>query len=657
LHSASQPATALKWVFSRLTRWRTPLEFSSGGLLLSGQAGGTVKGALIWSLTGREENGRTEVPFVIEVDGEALLAGGGGRRIAIGIFVYVIDGEGRIVDHIAQGLVLDPAVYRDGIARSGLKFIGRFTLEPGDYTLRVMVQNNETGDYFMSWSILTLPAADDPAPLLLPPLFPDLDAPWVIVRQNGQDATIVVGGETEILPAARPVLVENQPAELYLGGGGWDPAALVEIRIINELGRTVSEPLVEFSGTPIGDFQFRRAVLTPIDLPPGEYSMIVTLADENAGEVLRRATRLTMVGDGESRGWAGVGDGDLAVEENRAADDREKTQKVSKREIRAAYREALRPLGNGDGVTARRMVAELERRATANGLRSAVTALGEAEYAESKALAEADPICLMPLALLHRDLYRGYAARRELVLASHARNMAVAYAEQLGRMKPDNGFSESLLVNLASDLAQAGSTRTTRNLLEGAIRMNPGYGPAMLSLGFSFERTSDYVEASAEFQRLVNLLPSFDEGRLRLAINLIRTGQSGAGTKLLRGLLQDGARPWIQDIAAQELVRLLIRKGQGSEAEREARAALERSPNDQRLWILLAAILEQSDRHSEAVELLADLPPASRGVSPRVRYAEWPALGVEASQTRLTSQAAEAAPALKAALEAQGGSG
>ena len=70
--------------------------------------------------------------------------------------------------------------------------------------------------------------------------------------------------------------------------------------------------------------------------------------------------------------------------------------------------------------------------------------------------------------------------------------------------------------------------------------------------------------------------------------------------------------------------------------------------------ILLAAILEQSNRHDEAIEIMANLPPASRGVSPRSRYAEWPALGAEASQARLTAQAEEAAPSLKAAL---GGAG
>jgi len=68
------------------------------------------------------------------------------------------------------------------------------------------------------------------------------------------------------------------------------------------------------------------------------------------------------------------------------------------------------------------------------------------------------------------------------------------------------------------------------------------------------------------------------------------------------------------------------------------------------LWILLSAILERSNSHDEAIEIMANLPPASRGVSPRARYAEWPALGVKASQARLTARAAEADPALKAAL-------
>ena len=628
---------------------------NTGGLLLSGQAGGDVEGALIWSLAGRDESGRIDVPFVIEVDGGTLLEGRNSRRMAIGIYAYVVDGEGRVVDYIAQGLFLDSEAYRDKISGSGLKFVGRFALEPGDYTLRVMVQNNATGNYFMSWSILTLPAAEDLSPQLLPPLFPDPETPWTVARQHGEDTTVALENCGGVFPAARPTLVENQPAEVYLGGGGWDESAVIEIRILNEIGRTVFEPLVRFTDPPLGDFQFRRIALTEVDLPPGDYSLVVTLADESAGEVLRRATRLTVVGEGEKRGWAGAGDPAFVVGPSASVEGAEAGQKVSKKDIRAAYRRALRPLGEGDAVTARQRVAELERRVVVGPSRTALSTLSEAEFAEAKALAKANPTCLMPLALLHRDLYRGYSARREGLLASHARKMAITYAEELGRAKPYFGFSEGLMVNFASDLAQAGSSSAARGLLERALRLNRGYRPAMLSLGFSFERNSDYLEAASTYQSLVDTYPGFEEGRLRLGVNLIRTGRDAAGEELLRGLLGTGARPWIEAIAAQELVRMKVEKMKLlPEAEREVRAALELMPDDQRLWILLAAILVKSGRHDEAIEALSDLPPAGRGVSPRARYAEWPALGVRATQAHLNARATEAVPALKAALAAGG---
>jgi hypothetical protein len=532
----------------------------TGGLLLSGQAGGTVEGALTWSATARRGNGRVEVPFVIEVDGGTLLGDRTEDRIAIGFYAYVIDPVGKVVDHIARGLILESADYSEKIAASGLKFVGRFDLEPGDYTLRVMVKNERGGEFFMSWSILTLASGDYPAPHLLPPLFPDPGGSWVLVRQGGEAVTISVDRATAILPCARPTLAENFPAEIYLGGGGWGSNAFVEIRILNELGRTVSEPVVRFTGPPSGDFEFRHAKLAPIDLPPGDYSLIVTLTDENTTEVLRRAVRMTVVGEGETRCWAGSGTTMPRPPMGSANRDSENAQKFSKKEIRAAYRSALRPLAEGDVVTARRLVAELERRTVATMHRSALQDLGEAELAEAKDLARVRPGTLMPVALLHRDLYRGYAARREGILSSHSRKMAVTLAEQLGRAKPYIGFPEALMVNFASDLAQAGSSSAARDLLERALRINPGFQPALLAFGFSFERAADYLEASEVYESLVDTHPHFDEGRLRLAINLIRTGRTDAGEELLRGLLGTGSRPWIQAVAVQELILLRARK-------------------------------------------------------------------------------------------------
>jgi tetratricopeptide (TPR) repeat protein len=630
----------------------------TAGLLLSGQAGGTVEGALIWSLSERDADDRVSVPYVIEVDGRTLLAGDRGRHCIIGFYAYAVDVDGNVVGYIADGLVLESEKFRKPISSSGLKFIGRFNLAPGHYTLRVMVQNNTSGAYFMSWSILNIPHADDVSQNMLPPLFPDVGSRWVVATQHDLDTDMAGVGGSPGVPAARPTLVENQPTAFYLGGGGWNEDAVIEVRIVNEIGRTVSEPLAAISGDPIGEFRFRRIDLTPVDLPPGDYSLILTLTDEQTTEVLRRALPLTVVRKGRPGNWASKRAPGEAGGEDSIPEVGREARKTSKKEIRAAYRRALVPLGEGDPVAARRKVSELERRVVGNGSRANLAELSEVEMAEAKALAKADPTCLMPLALLHRDLYRGYAARRQGLLASHSRGMAISFAEQLGQAKPYFGFSEGLLVNFAADLAQSGGSHAAQDLLKRALLLNRGYLPALLSLGFSLERDSDYLEAADVYQTLVDTHPESDEGRLRLAINLIRTGRDETGEEILRSLIENGATPWVQVVASQELVRVMsMKRKRLPEAEREVRSALGRMPHDQRLWILLAAILERSNRHDEAIEVLGMIPPPGRGVSPRARYSEWPALGVRASQAHLSRRAAEAVPALKEALTGRGGGG
>jgi tetratricopeptide (TPR) repeat protein len=234
--------------------------------------------------------------------------------------------------------------------------------------------------------------------------------------------------------------------------------------------------------------------------------------------------------------------------------------------------------------------------------------------------------------------------------------MAIAYAELVGRSKTQPGFSEGLMVNIAFDLARSGALSAARNLFERALRFDPGYRPALLSLGFSLEQNSHYDEATTVYRTLVDEHPDFDEGRLRLAVNLMRTGRAERGEEHLRALLESGAEPWIEVVAAQELVRhTASNKNLLTAAEQQARAVLRRRPDDQRLWILLAAILVRMDRHDEAMTLLGNLPRASRAMSPRARYTEWPALDVRASQAFLTTQAEEALPALRMALAIQRG--
>jgi tetratricopeptide (TPR) repeat protein len=632
------------------------VEARTGALLLSGQAGGDVDGAMTWTLSHRSVDGLATVPFVVEVDGPALVAAHVGADIVIGLYAYVVDDNGVVVDHIAQGLVLQSDVYRDDIVASGLRFTGQTTLPPGNFALRVMVRNQRTGAFFMSWDLVTLPSVEDQSLLLLPPLVPESGGEWTPVRQSGVESLVTLGDNARISPAARPVLLANRPWEVWLGGGGWEKNANIGVRIVNKLGRTVSEPIVSREGPVVGDFAFQRITLSPVDVPAGTYTMVVTVSDDEANQVIRRGIGFVVADDDELTTWVAARRTESFARPASVIHE-DPVPKLSKRKMRAGYRRALVVLGGGDALAARQQVAALERQVLADPSQRAISDLGESEYAVSKDIAKSCPQCLMPMALLHRDLYQGYVARQEGALAVHSRKMTISYALQLARLMPENGFSEALMVNLAADLAQVGAQSAARDLLRQTVRLNPAFGPALLSLGFSFEQSGQYEEAASTYRRLVDAHPGSAEGLLRLGINQIRIGRGDHGTELLHRLLTGEAPPWIKAIAGQELVRYHIRVNLVDEAERSARLAIEFTPNDQRLRILLGGILEQLGRHDEALATLTDLPTASRGVSPRARYTEWPSLGVRASQAQLSARARDAMPALQPALTGGGGGG
>ncbi len=312
-----------------------------------------------------------------------------------------------------------------------------------------------------------------------------------------------------------------------------------------------------------------------MDVPPGNYTLVVTVSNDQTETVVRRALPVVVVREDDPPVWTGASRMPAPAVDPAVETEGSSRAKIKKGQARDLYRQALVLLGGGDSVGARRAVADLERSAFAGSGMNAGKVLGEAEYAESKTLARINPECLIPMAFLHRELYRGYAARHEGELAAHSRRMAITFAEQLARLEPENGFSESLMVNMAADLAQTGASSGAHELLERTVRLNPDYRAALLSLGFSNEQNGEYFDAAMTYRRLVQAHPGDDEGRLRLAVNLIRIGDNEEGIEILTSLLDEGVVPWVQTIAAQELVRFLVDTGETDEAEQTVRAALD----------------------------------------------------------------------------------
>src|SRR6202035_4393915 len=203
---------------SRLER-----QLAAAGLMLGGAQGGRIATSVLaapFQIAGQ----KAYVPVLIEVDGVGLLTAA--KDVARAeIYAYALDNLGNIHDHFAQNLGLDLKKVRAALQQGGLKFYGHLDLAPGQYVVRVVVRNGQSGEASVSAVPVTVPAADQRASLL-PPLFPDAAGKWLIIRESGGREKLrdlpypFMLNDAPFVPAARPVGPAHSEASLYLMGYG-----------------------------------------------------------------------------------------------------------------------------------------------------------------------------------------------------------------------------------------------------------------------------------------------------------------------------------------------------------------------------------------------------------------------------------------------------
>ncbi len=175
--------------------------------------------------------GRSFVPLVLEIEGAGLAAETIGSTLPVEIFAYVLTEDGRIVDLFGQTFGLDLGKSRAALERGGLKFFGHLELPLGEYSVRVLVRNGETGANALSVFPLQVPAAAgvDSAggeaftPFVLGPFFPEPLDKWLVVRENPRGSLRdepypFLLGERPYIPAARPKLAMGEDVELAIVG-------------------------------------------------------------------------------------------------------------------------------------------------------------------------------------------------------------------------------------------------------------------------------------------------------------------------------------------------------------------------------------------------------------------------------------------------------
>lgn len=258
----------------------------TAGQLVSGTEGGPVDLAVL-AAPFRVPGEKAYVPVLVEIGGASLLAGSQGATLPAEVYVYALDAQGAVQDFFTQTMGLDLAKVGAAVRRTGIKVFGDLELAPGQYSVRVLVRNGQTGAAGMRVTSLEVPAFSQPAPVLLPPFFPEPAGRWLIVREaksrQGQVPYPFMTGEQPYIPASRPQLRPGQEAAVSLvgyrlGGGQLTAQAMV----LSAEGKEIGEGAIDLLGREKGtaDAPDRlAATFRPPKLQPGEYLLLVTVTD------------------------------------------------------------------------------------------------------------------------------------------------------------------------------------------------------------------------------------------------------------------------------------------------------------------------------------------------------------------------------------------
>jgi tetratricopeptide (TPR) repeat protein len=283
---------------------------------------------------------------------------------------------------------------------------------------------------------------------------------------------------------------------------------------------------------------------------------------------------------------------------------------VSSEKIQELYRRILTDWSSGQVDRAPDELIELETAVVSDNEPKTRKRLFEAEQAVIHQVGANDLEVLVPIAVLHHEAYRrlieGPVLGRALVInhtRKMARDLAVLYKQQAGT-EGAAMVASRVLTSLGGLLLRSAQYPSAMDMLEEAIALDGRNVSAYLALSTIYEKNGQYKSTEEVLRQLLAADPAHAEGRLRLAVTLRRLEKPDEAQKILEELVAGPETSWMDALAFQELA--LVHGGQGktSAAEKVLRAAIERFPQDARLYIQLAAVLDRRGAAAEAGSLV-----------------------------------------------------
>jgi len=262
----------------------------AAALLKSGRSGGEIDGAVVWTSDGFAADGtRISIRVFVDVKGRDLLDETTSFPITVDIHAYLLNHSGALVGYISDVITLDDESLERRVKNTGLKFVGDLRAPPGEYSLRILVQNRQTQRYFLHQGDVDPGLDKRSAPILLPPLVPEAEDRWVIAIQHDLQATEVLNRNPAFTwwPSAMPTWRVDEPLGIYLGSSELGKEWYLSARLTARDGSPVLDPELEV-GPPISsiaDVSFYRVSIAAPFVPAGEYRLEITVADSETEKV------------------------------------------------------------------------------------------------------------------------------------------------------------------------------------------------------------------------------------------------------------------------------------------------------------------------------------------------------------------------------------
>jgi len=233
---------------------------------------------------------RQTVGVVIQVPRESL-HWTAGQVTSLEVYGYAMAEDGTVHDHLAQLARFDPARADAGGAARGLSLFGTFAVKPGKYTVRLLLQERESGKSGMQVIEVTVPPYDATRGVLLPPVLMDDADRWVGLDMRrdraGERPFPFQVDDKPFVPRAsfetRPGAAEKIVLLAYEPSRAGDPAAPLQIRssLRDRDGRLVPAGLIRIEKVHRGEPGRRTYVLGYILDPvaAGDYTLRIGIGE------------------------------------------------------------------------------------------------------------------------------------------------------------------------------------------------------------------------------------------------------------------------------------------------------------------------------------------------------------------------------------------